>query len=86
MKGVYQNPSSFYSEELMNELYPKNSIYSKKYGGNPNDIVTLSYKELKEFHQKYYHPSNAQILTYGNMNIENHMQTIDKYIGKFDKL
>lgn len=29
------------------------------YGGNPNDIVSLKYQELKDFHDKYYHPSNA---------------------------
>jgi Zn-dependent M16 (insulinase) family peptidase len=40
------------------------------YGGNPNDITQLTYLELIDFHKKYYHPSNAKIFTYGNMEIE----------------
>lgn len=46
MKGVYQNPSSFYQDKLSNLLFPHNSIYSKMYGGNPPDIPSLTHEEL----------------------------------------
>ena len=39
------------------------------YGGDPKHIPDLTYTELKAFHDKFYHPSNAKILTYGDMDI-----------------
>jgi Zn-dependent M16 (insulinase) family peptidase len=39
------------------------------YGGDPNKIPDLTYEELKNFHKKFYHPSNSRILTYGDMDI-----------------
>ncbi len=54
------------------------------YGGHPNHIVDLTYEELKKFHQTFYHPSNAKIMTYGNMDPEQHMSIIDEYLTKFE--
>jgi len=47
------------------------------YGGNPPDIPALTYEELLEFHKTFYHPSNAKILTYGNMDPEIHMVVME---------
>lgn len=66
MKGVYQSSDSIFIENLNKYLY-KGSIYSHNSGGDPAQIPDLSYKELIEFHSKYYNPSNAKIYSYGDL-------------------
>lgn len=66
MKGVYQTQDSVLHENISKNLY-KNSIYSNSSGGNPPDITDLSYEEVIEFYEKYYHPSNAKIFSYGDL-------------------
>ncbi|MDO5111042.1 MAG: insulinase family protein [Clostridia bacterium] len=55
-------------------------------GGIPEHIRTLSYEELVEFHDAYYHPSNALITLYGDMDIAHVLEFIDgEYLSAFDK-
>ena len=47
-------------------------------GGEPDEIPSLTYKGLVDFHKKHYHPSNAIFFTYGNIDIDslqNEIQT-----------
>ena len=42
---------------------------------------------IKEFHKKYYHPSNSYIVVYGNCNMEETLKWLDEeYLSKFDKI
>ena len=55
-------------------------------GGIPEDVRTLTYDELISFHDTYYHPSNALITLYGDLDIESFLAYIDaEYLSKFDK-
>ena len=55
-------------------------------GGLPADIATISYEELLAFHQAYYHPSNALITLYGDMDYANFLAHIDKeYLANYTK-
>lgn len=36
-------------------------------GGTPQDILTLSYGEVKDFYERYYHPSNCVAYIYGDI-------------------
>ena len=55
-------------------------------GGIPADIRTLSYEELVAFHDTYYHPSNALITLYGDLDIAAFLEYIDgEYLSGFDK-
>jgi presequence protease len=64
MKGVMSNVGNLYEEAFQQHMYP-DTIYGCNSGGNPLDIPTLTYNDLKTFHSKHYHPSNAKIYTYG---------------------
>ncbi|KAF7489872.1 Presequence protease [Sarcoptes scabiei] len=83
MKGVFSSPSSIYTRHKINKLFP-NTTYKNESGGDPLCIPELSYEQLKNFHAKHYHPSNAKFFTYGNFPIENHFEKIQKIIEKFD--
>lgn len=71
-----------YTRSLLNKLFPDNT-YSNESGGDPLAIPELTYDQLKQFHAKHYHPSNAKFYTYGNFPLETHLQKIDEIISKF---
>ena len=39
---------------------------SYEYGGDPDVIPEMTWEELKEYHNKYYHPSNCLAILYGS--------------------
>ena len=43
--------------------------YGYNSGGEPLDIPSLTYEELKKFHADHYNPANSQILTFGDLDI-----------------
>ncbi|MFH1728654.1 MAG: insulinase family protein [Pseudomonadota bacterium] len=85
MKGAMSDPKRQLFTDNFKHLY-SGTIYANESGGLPKDIPNLSYKEFKNFHEKYYHPSNSYIFLYGNGDIANHLSIInDLYLSKFDK-
>ena len=86
MKGVYSSVDGVMDRATLHSLYPDTS-YSYESGGNPDNIPELSYEEYLDFHRKYYHPSNSYIYLYGDMDMVERLQWIDKeYLGKYDML
>ncbi|GAM17785.1 hypothetical protein SAMD00019534_009600 [Acytostelium subglobosum LB1] len=77
MKGALSDPSSFFSEVAQQNLYPS-TTYAHNSGGEPVDIPSLTYEQLKDFHTTYYHPSNAYFFTYGDMPLEKHLEYIQQ--------
>jgi len=86
MKGVYQNHASLFNDYIVHCLFDESNVYEKRYGGDPSHIPDLSYEELLAFHKRFYHPSNAKILTYGNLDPEEHMAVFDRYLQRFEYL
>lgn len=66
MKGAMSNPSSVLWQTLTRAMFPT-TTYHHNSGGEPVDIPNLSYAQLKAFYQRFYHPSNAVFMTYGNL-------------------
>ncbi len=77
MKGAMADPSSLLHRRLTRALYPT-VTYGFNSGGEPGDILDLSYQQLKDFHATYYHPTNAWFFTYGNLPLEGHLKAIDE--------
>lgn len=85
MKGVYSSSENIVSDAMVFALH-ENSSYGVDSGGDPKLIPTLSYEEFKNYHKKYYHPSNSYIYLYGNQNMEEALDFIDKnYLADFYK-
>ena len=86
MKGAFSSPDGILGRESLNSLFP-DTAYGVESGGNPEYIPNLTYEKFKEFHKKYYHPSNSYITLYGNCNMEETLKWIDEeYLSNFDKI
>lgn len=85
MKGAFSSPDEVLIRELSNSLYP-DTTYSFESGGDPQDIPKLSYEEFLNFHRSYYHPSNSYIYLYGNLDMAEKLDYIDKeYLSHFEE-
>lgn len=86
MKGAFSSPDEVLEREIMNSLFPDTS-YGCESGGNPENIPELSYEEFLDFHRRYYHPSNSYIYLYGNMDMAEKLEFIDReYLSAFESL
>lgn len=86
MKGAFSDPQQILFRNLMHSLYP-DTAYGFESGGDPAYIPDLTYEEFKEFHSKYYHPSNSYIFLYGNCDMEERMNWLDEaYLSKFERI
>lgn len=84
MKGAFSSPDDVLSREISSSLYP-DTTYGVESGGDPKNIPDLSYEEFCEFHKKLYHPSNSYIYLYGNMDMVEKLEYIDKnYLSNFE--
>lgn len=66
MKGRYADADSTLYRAILKSVFP-GTHYEKDSGGDPLEIPSLSYEELKSFHAEYYHPSNARVMVYGDV-------------------
>jgi Zn-dependent M16 (insulinase) family peptidase len=86
MKGAMSSPSQVLGRALLSALYP-DTTYCNNSGGEPSDIPKLTWQELKDFHARYYHPSNAYFYTYGNLPIDKTLSCIEQQVlDHFDYL
>ncbi|XP_070385393.1 presequence protease, mitochondrial isoform X1 [Dermacentor albipictus] len=86
MKGVFSNSSNDFNQAIVNKLCPS-GVYGHVSGGHPLSIPDLTWEQLKEFHDKHYHPSNARFLTYGDFPLEKTLSLIDELaLSKFEKI
>ncbi|CAN6930627.1 unnamed protein product [Brassica oleracea] len=88
MKGVYSQPDNILGRitQQANEfsaLCPENT-YGVDSGGDPKDILKLTFDKFKEFHCQYYHPSNARIWFYGDDDPVQRLKVLSEYLDMFD--
>ncbi|MBN2428314.1 MAG: insulinase family protein [Deltaproteobacteria bacterium] len=81
MKGAMANPSSLIHRRLNEALYPT-TTYGKNSGGEPREILNLTWEDLKTFHENYYHPSNAYFFSYGNFPLDKSLEKVDAQVLK----
>ena len=84
MKRAYSSPDEVLSSQIYRSLFPDNT-YSKDSGGNPEYIPKLTYEAYLDFYHKYYHPSNSYIYLYGDMDVVERLEWLDKeYLSLYD--
>ncbi len=86
MKGAFSSADDVLEREILNSLYP-DTAYGYESGGDPDVIPSLRYEDFLNFHRRYYHPSNSYIYLYGNMDMAEKLDYIDKkYLSDFEFL
>ncbi|MDO4451037.1 MAG: insulinase family protein [Moraxella sp.] len=68
MKGAMSGEIDQLYYALVPHLYPT-TTYHYNSGGDPKEIVKLKHEDLVNFHQAHYHPSNAIIMSFGNIGV-----------------
>ncbi|MGN0484291.1 MAG: insulinase family protein [Lachnospiraceae bacterium] len=86
MKGAYSSPEELLGREINQLLFP-DSPYSHDSGGDPDQIPNLTYEQFLEFHRRYYHPCNSYIYLYGNMDVAEKLEWLDReYLSDYEKI
>ncbi len=83
MKGAYSTHDAIAGEMSLRSLFP-DTAYGHDSGGNPREIPNLSYEQFLDFHRRYYHPSNARIFLYGNIDTEDYLSFLhEEFLRRF---
>lgn len=82
MKGVYSSPDALHNMALQSALYP-DTIYRHSSGGDPPHIPSLTYKQFKDFHSSFYHPSNAVAYFYGDDDVTRRLDKLHEYFKDY---
>lgn len=85
MKGAYSNPDDLLDDRAQRSLFPDNT-YGVSAGGEPREIPDLTYEQFKNFHDSYYHPSNAYIYFYGDDDPEGRLRLMDSYLQEYQAI
>ncbi|PIE66747.1 MAG: peptidase M16 [Deltaproteobacteria bacterium] len=86
MKGAMSSPDQVMVRSMLNALYP-DTTYSHNSGGDPAVIPQLTHEDLKAFHARHYHPSNAYFYTYGNLDLAEHLNFIEtRVLSRFARI
>jgi presequence protease len=85
MKGAYSSPDSLMFKDIQQNLYP-DTVYALDSGGDPEVIPTLTYEQFKDFHRKYYSPTNARFFLYGDIPTAEHLEFLAEMLAGFDRV
>lgn len=84
MKGAFSSPERSAFRYAYASLFP-DTTYGVESGGDPEFIPDLTYDQFKAFHTRFYSPANSYIVLYGNMDMDERLDWMDKeYLSKFD--
>ena len=86
MKGALSTPEAKLENVIMRAIFP-DTCYKYESGGDPKSIPNLTYKMFIDFHKKHYHPSNSIIYLYGDIDIDERLEYLDReYLSKYDRI
>lgn len=85
MKGNYSSPDDVLDRLSQQSLYP-DITYGLDSGGDPKRIPDLTYEQLKSFHARYYHPSNARVFFYGDDDPDERLRFMDAWLADFEPI
>ncbi|KAJ5902864.1 hypothetical protein N7495_003392 [Penicillium taxi] len=81
MKGQMSDANYLYYIQFKESIFPA----MNNSGGDPEYITDLTHKQLWDFSKRNYHPTNAKILTYGDMPLTRHLEQVGAVLDGFKK-
>lgn len=84
MKGYYSSPEYLIAGNSQRSVYPDNP-YGFDAGGDPAQIPDLTFAQFRDFHRRYYHPSNARIFFYGDDDPVERLAHLEEFLGAFER-
>ncbi|MCM1307298.1 MAG: insulinase family protein [Butyrivibrio sp.] len=85
MKGMAASADFVMGNAVKRALF-KDTPYRYVSGGLPEEIVDLSYEELKAYYDGHYHPSNCVIVFYGKLDAEERLSYLaERYLDKYER-
>lgn len=85
MKGAYSSAAAVLGKVSQLSLYP-DTTYGVNSGGDPKAIPDLTYAYFKNFHSKYYHPSNSRVVFYGDDDPAQRLAILEEYFSQFERI
>ncbi|MGN0342526.1 MAG: insulinase family protein [Roseburia sp.] len=86
MKGAFSSPEGVLDRMILSSLFP-DTTYGNESGGDPECIPDLTYEQYLDFHRRYYHPSNSYIYLYGDMDMVERLEFLDReYLSDYDAI
>lgn len=85
MKGAYSSAAAVLGKVSQLSLYP-DTTYGVNSGGDPRAIPDLTYEYFKNFHSKYYHPSNSRVVFYGDDDPAQRLEILEEYFSQFERI
>jgi len=86
MKGAFYSPDHILQQHTNEAIFP-DTVYRFTAGGDPAHIPDLNYEEMVNYHNTFYHPSNAKVYVSGLQSEEEEefWQLLNDYLKGFDK-
>ena len=78
MLGDGSDHDSIVGRSSVRSLYP-DTAYSFNSGGDPEQIIKLDYQQFVSFHSQFYHPSNAKLFIYGDLEVGEKLAYLDEH-------
>ncbi len=86
MKGATSSPDNAMWDTVSSVMFP-DTTYGVNSGGDPRHIPELTYEQFCDFHARLYHPSNSYIFIYGNCDMDERLEFLDReYLSAFDEI
>jgi hypothetical protein len=82
MNGAYSSPDEIVYREMQQRLLPMGP-YGVDSGGDPERIPDLTYQDFAAFHRRYYAPSNARIMLYGDVPLADNLAFLEQVLAPF---
>jgi len=82
MKGARSSPETKVYDLIEKNLWP-DTPYGKDAGGDPEKIPDLTWRGLRGFHARFYHPSNGYFFLYGDIPTGEHLKFLGPRLDEF---
>jgi Zn-dependent M16 (insulinase) family peptidase len=81
MKGQMSDASYLFYVRFRDYIFP--SLHNS--GGDPDKMTNLTYEQLVAYSRRNYHPSNAKLFSYGDLDLNEQLQFVDGILQRFEK-